>query len=111
MPGAGRKEFAEKFCEATGVKNWGAGHLLWELERLKVGCPRDLFADNLFLGIRLGQAPPGVERDVRAGHALLEDARRWYFFIFQILLFTRSMLKNSSPIQLTQSTATECKIT
>ena len=87
LPGAGRKEFAEKFCEATGVKNWGAGHLLWELERLKVGCPRDLFADNLFLGIRLGQAPPGVERDVRAGHALLEDARRWYFLIFQILLF------------------------
>jgi len=35
LPGSGRADFAEKFCEATGVKNWGAGHLLWELERLK----------------------------------------------------------------------------
>ena len=36
LPGAGKAEFAEKFAEATGVKNFGTGHLLWELERLKV---------------------------------------------------------------------------
>ena len=36
LPGAGKAEFAEKFAEATGVKNFGTGHLLWKLEWLKV---------------------------------------------------------------------------
>ena len=36
LPGAGKAEFAAKFAEAGGVKNFGTGHLLWELERLKV---------------------------------------------------------------------------
>ena len=34
LPGAGKVDFAAKFAEGTGVKNFGTGHLNWELERI-----------------------------------------------------------------------------
>lgn len=46
LPGAGKAEFAEKFAEMSGVKNFGAGHLLWELERLKEVCNQPHYYDT-----------------------------------------------------------------
>ena len=36
LPGAGKAEFAVKFAEATGVKNFGTGHLTRTEEMIKV---------------------------------------------------------------------------
>jgi thymidylate kinase len=46
LPGAGKSAFADEFCAATGVKNFGTGHLLWELERLKEVCNQPHYYDT-----------------------------------------------------------------